>query len=150
MSLLEITAPQLKHLRANSSNLQAMSTQKNILIVDDDDVFIFLTRKLLQISGKVASINVSYSAEDAIDYLKSNDEKQPDIILLDLNMPGMGGWQFLNEYQSILQIINDRPALFVVSSSIAENDEERAMKINGVTGYIPKPITLQNIQQILR
>jgi len=141
MSSLLPAYPKLKRLMVNSSNAETMSKPKNILLIDDDEIFIFLTSKMLQSTGKVDNISVSYSAMEAIDYLEMTDHKTfPDIILLDLNMPGLSGWDFLEFYSILYPKFRKPPVLYVVSSSIADNDTERALKIPGVNGYIAKPM----------
>jgi CheY-like chemotaxis protein len=129
---------------------RTMSTPKNILLIDDDEVFIFLTTKMLQSTGSVGNISVSYSAMEAIHFLEMTDEKQfPDIILLDLNMPGLSGWDFLDFYGILYPKFRKAPLLYVVSSSIADTDAERALKLPGVNGYIAKPINPDAVQMML-
>lgn len=128
---------------------QPMRTLPHILLIDDDEIFIFLTKKMFQSLGIVESISVCRSAFEAIELLHTS-ENWPNLILLDLNMPEMNGWEFLQHYQSLLHNIENPPKLFVVSSSIAENDTERAKKIKGVDGYIAKPLTGNGIRQMIK
>jgi CheY-like chemotaxis protein len=128
----------------------SMKTPCNILVIDDDEIFIFLTRKMLQSTGMVESISVCRSATEAIELLQIENNNWPDVILLDLNMPEMNGWEFLQQYQLLLKHVTTHPRLYVVSSSIAENDTERAKKIKGVDGYIAKPLTGDGIKKMLR
>ncbi len=136
----------------DSEVLPVMSKSPYILLIDDDNVFIFLTKKMLMNTGLVKTIDVCESAEEAIQFLESidEDEKMPDMIFLDLNMPEMNGWQFLETYQSLLPKMNKVPQLYVVSSSISENDCERAMNINGVTGYLAKPLEVIQLKVLLQ
>jgi CheY-like chemotaxis protein len=128
----------------------SMRTLPHILIIDDDEIFIFLTKKILQSSGMVESISICRSAIEAIELLHTVEHKWPDLIMLDLNMPGMNGWEFLQHYQSLIPGMKKLPRLYVVSSSIADNDTERARKIKGVDGYIAKPLTTESIREILK
>ena len=146
---MQHTLPTSKRM-VNSSKTQVMSKPKNILLIDDDEIFVFLTSKMLQSSKNVGIINVSYSAMEAIHFLEMIDEKQfPDIILLDLNMPGLSGWDFLDFYGILYPKFRKPPLLYVVSSSIAANDSQRALKLPGVNGYIAKPMTPDAIKKIL-
>jgi CheY-like chemotaxis protein len=129
---------------------KSMKTHSNILVIDDDDIFIFLTRKMLQSTGMVESITVCRSATEAIELLHTMDGNWPDVILLDLNMPEMNGWEFLQQYQLLVKHVKTPPRLYVVSSSIADNDTERAKKIKGVDGYIAKPLTNDRIIGMIR
>lgn len=128
----------------------SMKTLPHILIIDDDEICIFLTRKILQSSGMAESISVCRSAIEAIALLHNEETVTPDIILLDLNMPEMSGWEFLQHYQLLVPGMKKRPKLFVVSSSIAGNDTERANNITGVDGYIAKPLTGESVRLMLK
>lgn len=151
MALLQTRVPP-KRLTAYLPNYLNMKTKKNVLVIDDDEVFIFLTRRLLQSTNMVGDIHVSYSASEAISFLEMIDDntKMPDIILLDINMPGMSGWDFLQQYQNIVVHLKQRPQLYVVSSSIADNDTERALNSKGVSGYISKPVNVDLLKKILQ
>lgn len=128
----------------------SMKTLPHILVIDDDEIFIFLTRKMLQSSGMVESISVCRSAMEAIEFLHNTEKEWPNLILLDLNMPEMNGWEFLQHYQSMTCNIKNPPKLYVVSSSIAENDTQRAKNIKGVDGYIAKPLSNEGIKQVIK
>lgn len=150
MTLVQTSLPKLNRFMVKEPKTIAMKTSKNILLIDDDEVFIFLTTKMLQSAGGVGNISVSYSAMEAIHFLEMTDEKQfPDVVLLDLNMPGLSGWDFLDFYGILYPKFKKVPALYVVSSSIADNDEQRAMKLRGVTGYLAKPLHADAFQRIL-
>ncbi len=151
MSAIQPSLSKTKRLVVNSSKLTTMSKPKNILLIDDDEIFIFLTSKLLQSISEVGNISVSYSAMEAINYLEMIDQKGfPDIILLDLNMPGLSGWDFLEFYSILHPKFKKQPLLYVVSSSIAANDTERALKLRGVSGYIAKPINTDSLKKIFQ
>jgi len=151
ISLKQLSFPRLQNIINGFAASKRMSTSKNILIIDDDHIFIYLTRKVLQTVGNVNEIDVLYSAEEALQFLQYRNMNKllPDIILLDLNMPGMTGWDFLHQYQSLIRNFHKLPLLYVVSSSIAENDKERALQLKGVNGYIAKPVTADNLRNIL-
>ena len=72
----------------------------------------------------------------------------PDIIFLDLNMPVMDGWEFLNEFLKIKNNLNKKITLYVVSSSIDPRDLERVKSFNMVTDYLIKPIELKKFEKI--
>lgn len=129
-----------------------MNNMLRILLIDDDDIFIFLTKRMLMNTGLVKSIEVCKSAIDAVKFLSTTKHQEaiPDMIFLDLNMPGMDGWEFLENYQMLLPLMKNPPVLYVVSSSIAENDYDRAMSIQGVNGYLSKPLELTQIRTLLQ
>lgn len=152
MSVLQPALPALHRFTVKALINRSMKPLRSILLIDDDDVFIFLTTKMLQGTGKVNNITVSHSVAEGIEFLENHlvNGSMPDIIFLDLNMPGMDGWDFLQYYQSLLSKMKKLPVLYVVSSSIADNDAQRAMKIKGVAGYIAKPVDAEMISKIIR
>jgi CheY-like chemotaxis protein len=129
-----------------------MNKLPSILLIDDDDIFIFLTKKMLMNTGMVNNVNVCRSATEAVRFLEFIDDenKIPDMIFLDLNMPGMNGWQFLESYQAILPKMKKTPLLYVVSSSVAENDCKKAMNIHGVNGYMAKPLQAVQLKALFQ
>ena len=116
-------------------------------IIDDDEIFRFTT----EWSIKKASIKdlkvVSFeNGEKAIDFFDQNIEQEdnlPDIIFLDINMPLLDGWEFLKEYRKRNKKINKPIHIFMSSSSISQDDIDKAKKQTGVSGYIVKPISTQ-------
>ena len=127
-----------------------MKTINTICIIDDDPIFRFGTKKLME---KVqASLNFliykngKEAFEDIIYKLKSNTNI-PDVILLDLNMPIMDGWQFLDEFATIEN--TERIPIYIVSSSVDSRDIEKAKNYEIVNDYIIKPFSLSVIQDLL-
>src|SRR5690606_3191853 len=98
-------------------------------IIDDDDIYIFGIKKLIQIKQLCKNLLVFNNGQEAIDHIKSINsphEEFPDIILLDINMPVMDGWEFLDEYAKINPQLKKSTTIYMVSSSINPQDIERA------------------------
>lgn len=140
------------NLATPASTAKIMEKLHSVLLIDDDEIFIFLTRKMLQSTGTVGAITVFRSGGQALEFLADhcNGAGTPDFIFLDLNMPEMTGWEFLDHYQDYLRRCQRPPKLYIVSSSTAQSDEERALTIPGVSGYIPKPLHTEGIRAMLR
>lgn len=119
-------------------------------IIDDDPIYVFGTKKIMQLSNFCESIIVFGNGKEAHDSLKATilaDEPQPDVILLDLNMPIWDGWQFLDEF---VKIPNDYPiTIYIVTSSVDPADVQKAKKYDAVSNYIIKPITVAALKKIL-
>lgn len=125
---------------------------KNIFLIDDDKLFIFLVRKTISLTGIEVNITEFSDGQMAIDHLKENagnPQNLPDIMFLDLRMPIMDGWEFLQEYILIEPVLEKKNKLYVFSSSIAPHDIERAKDIGLVNDFIIKPILKEKFQEIL-
>lgn len=130
-----------------------MTTLKTLTIVDDDDIFVFLTTKIIEQTNLVDLINVFGNGLDAINFLKENKnnvDALPDIILLDLSMPIMNGWQFLEKYNKLNPTIGKKITIYICSSSISPDDITRAKTISEVSDYIIKPITKDKLIDLIK
>ena len=121
-----------------------MSLKHKVLIIDDDRIVVFLCRSLLEKFGIAGSFSSAANGAIGLDLLRdklTNDpESLPDLILLDLNMPEMNGWEFLDAYESLRHRFNKRIALMILSSSIDPHDIERAEQHPLVDAYLHKPL----------
>lgn len=130
-----------------------MTTLKSLTLVDDDDTFVFLTTKVIEQTNLVDLIKVFGNGLDAINFLKENKnnvDALPEIILLDLSMPIMNGWQFLEEYTKLNPTIGKKITIYICSSSISPNDITRAKTIREVSDYIIKPITKDKLIDLIK
>lgn len=129
-----------------------MTQIKNLALVDDDDVFVFLTKKTIEQTKLVDLIKVFGNGLDAINFLKENKNNVavlPEIILLDLSMPIMNGWQFLEEFTKINPSLGKKITIYICSSSISQDDITKAKSINEVSDYIIKPITKDKLIDLI-
>ena len=120
-------------------------------IIDDDKIYQFILTSIIN-KNKLAKNILSFSdGEKAIQYLTSNktkNEKIPDILFLDVNMPIMDGWMFIEEYARIKNDITKKIVVFMLSSSMNPIDIDRAAKINEISNYIIKPIKFEEVKRV--
>lgn len=129
-----------------------MSRQiEKVCIIDDDNIYINLMKKIIEIKKLSDSILIFNNGKEAIDFFLDSldNEDNPQVIFLDLNMPVMDGWQFLQEFSKIKNKIKNKIEIYVVSSSINSKDIERAKSIDIVSDYLTKPIKLDDFEKIL-
>ncbi len=125
---------------------------KSIFLVDDDKILVYLTMRTIKSATTETTFKDFGNGLDAIDYLKSiadNTELLPDIILLDLSMPIMDGWEFLEEYTKLEPHIQKKNKLYIFSSSISPHDIERAKSIDLVSDFIIKPLKMDKIMEMV-
>jgi len=125
----------------------------NILcIIDDDMIYQFTIKKTIEQTQIVNQMLSFYNGEEAISFLdqtiQSQKDEIPDVILLDINMPVMDGWQFMENYILRKPQIGKKVQIYMVSSSVYEEDVERAKALSDVSDYIVKPITKSHLVQI--
>lgn len=131
-----------------------MSESKCILVVDDDQTTVLLTRLFLE-SMSLTDVHSSSNGQEALEFVIKNCQKQdekvcPDIILLDLNMPVMDGFEFLEAYAKAQNISKEKISIVVLSSSDSKRDRDRIFTSNvQVAGYIVKPLTEEKIRPFL-
>lgn len=123
-----------------------------ICIVDDDKVYQFTATRAIKSVAAVKRILVFNDGEEANIFLKDNMKNReilPDIIFLDINMPYMDGWQFMEEFVKLKPSLSKVITIYMVSSSVQPSDVERAKKISDISDYIVKPINKETFQELL-
>lgn len=130
-----------------------MSNPKTLCIIDDDSIYQFAVKRTLEADNIACKVLSFADGEEAMDFFNQNSadsENLPDIIFLDINMPIMDGWQFLDEYVLIKPRISKTITIYMVSSSVDSADLEKAKTIKQVSGYLIKPITTGKLKEVLR
>ncbi|MDB5235432.1 MAG: hypothetical protein JWR44_2425 [Hymenobacter sp.] len=119
------------------------------LLIDDDAIGVFLTERLLKREDFSADIASFPSAEQALAFLaQAATEEVPRVIFLDLNMPVMDGWEFLEALRPQEERLQGRCHIYILTSSLAHSDTARVAEFSLVTGLIHKPIDAAQIQAV--
>jgi CheY-like chemotaxis protein len=113
-----------------------MHTYFSIILVDDDPINNLINKRL------ITKLDISDTVEEYLDA-----EKEKVLILLDINMPVMNGWDFLNFYTEKFMDRDDK--IVMLSSSIEAQDRQRAFAYDVVDGFLEKPLTLEKMKSIL-
>jgi len=121
-----------------------MELQK-LLLVDDDSAFNFLNRIILNTNGVECEIDECLDGKAALE--NANTGNCPDVILLDINMPVMDGFEFLDEFEKQNKC-REHTKVFILTSSNQEEDKQKALSYSCVKGYFDKPLGEQHIKQI--
>ncbi len=134
-----------------------MKKFKSILIIDDDQTNVFLSRLIIEDMEIADHIYEVFNGEEALKFMEaaiSPDQHTdtpvyPDLILLDINMPVMNGFEFLDSYEQIKPISQNPPAIVMLTSSNDSRDIDASKKYD-IVGYINKPLSDEKLQQILK
>ncbi len=129
-----------------------MSKVPRLFIVDDDSLFTHITSLVVDDSDMVEEVKVYTNGKEVFDYLSvhsHNPEKLPNIILLDLSMPVLDGWGFLDKFKNLKLTEAKKIEIFICSSSISPEEIEKARSISVVSDYIIKPLTRNKLLKMI-
>jgi CheY-like chemotaxis protein len=121
-----------------------------VLLIDDNPIDNLVNQKLIERANLAEAIMVRDSAVSAIEYLKSNCDKPeniPDTIFLDIRMPEMDGFQFLEEFDKLPAEVTSRVTIYMLSSSIDPKDISRANDNKYVAKFLTKPLSIEKLPQ---
>jgi CheY-like chemotaxis protein len=124
-----------------------MGTKINLLVIDDDDINIFIIKKIVEKTGYNVEMTAKTNGKLAIEYLKEK-AAFPDLILIDINMPILNGWEFIEAYEELGT--NHKVDMYMLSSSVYENDIEKAKSYKTVKGFISKPLSIDRLIELLK
>ncbi|MES2863126.1 MAG: response regulator [Bacteroidota bacterium] len=120
-------------------------------MIDDDPINNLLCTKNIQKSVQDANVITFTEAAIGLDYIKSNFNTPNSgnaILFLDINMPTMSGWEFMEEFQHINSEIKDHIFIYILSSSVNEVDKQKAKVHPNVIDYIEKPLLAETLKKI--
>jgi CheY-like chemotaxis protein len=141
-------------LAKKTKNPQMKNKLNCILLVDDDEPTNFLNKMILEDVNCAKNIQVADSGQSALSYLETathdNDASSPDLIFLDINMPAMNGWEFLERYTNLEKQHKANVVIVMLTTSLNPDDRAKASKIPDVSGFETKPLTLEKLQGILK
>ena len=130
-----------------------MSQKLNcILLIDDDESICYLNERIIKKTNCTKKILSFQSGVAALDFLKSNDgtlTTKIDLILLDINMPLMNGWEFLEEYRNLDLSLREGNIVAMLTTSQNPDDEERAKSIDCVKNFCIKMLTVEKLNKII-
>jgi len=124
----------------------------SVLLIDDDDVVNTLHSIILRQSGLVENIRSAMSGSEALATLLAyeKDQSWPSIIFVDINMPGMSGWEFIERFDEKFSANKHKCKICLLSSSLDPRDKEKADKSGFVDFYFSKPLVPENVKAICK
>ncbi|MCC5923843.1 MAG: response regulator [Crocinitomicaceae bacterium] len=123
---------------------------KKVLLVEDDLIHVVITKKYLELTNMVEEVFVAENGKIAFDVMLrwfENDEVFPDLILLDISMPVWDGWRFMEEVTK--RNWKEQSRIYILTSSIRQEDQDRAAFYDLQDNYLLKPLKLEKIKEIL-
>ena len=128
---------------------------KKVLCVDDDSISLTISQLLLKRTGFSSEVVTAIDGSDALEYFSNLFadesgalEKAPELILLDINMPVMNGWEFLQEFVPLYGEKLAKTKIVILSSTIDPEDFAQAKKYPVVIQFISKPLSIENLEEL--
>ncbi len=123
-----------------------------ILLIDDDPITILVCERMIQITNfgdKIDAFKNGLEAMEQIEaQLKDGAEEMPEVIFVDLNMPVMNGWEFLERFNTLSIPSNKMPLVYILSSTVDCTDQANALSYPFVKDFISKPLTKEHLENI--
>jgi len=121
---------------------------KKVMIVDDDDLSRLLAEKMIKKFDFADEVVKCASAIKGLNYLCTNSFALPEIIFLDINMPGLNGFEFLDKFGKLNNTVKEHCTIIMLSASVDTDEIERAEADKRVRFFLHKPLTLANLKAI--
>ena len=128
-----------------------VQTKLNFIVVDDSKLDCFIAEKIIRNTGISESIKSILQATEALEYIKSipAGEHQRTVMLVDIQMPVMKGFEFVEAFEKLPADVTDNYTIYIISSSINENDLVRVHTYATVKQFLNKPLTSNNLAVLL-
>jgi CheY-like chemotaxis protein len=131
-----------------------MSASVNSLfLIDDDEIYLYTVKKLVERHNLANQVHEFKNGFDAIEFLNKmsmNAQVLPDTILLDINMPVMNGWRFLEVFSLLKPKLDKHINIYMITSSINQSDIDKAKSISDISDFLVKPIGTEQLVNILK
>jgi CheY-like chemotaxis protein len=127
-----------------------MAKFTDVLLVEDDPITVMVCDRVIKMTLFAEKVKSCENGKIGIDYLSglSEGDESPNIIFLDINMPVMNGWDFLEEFEKIKFRFKSVPRIYLLSSTVDPEDHRRAKKFSSVEDFISKPLSKEVLQNI--
>lgn len=127
-------------------------------MVDDDEGTNFLNRMMIEKAEVAEHIQTVYNGKEAIEYLTNsgkyikndNSFPQPMLILLDINMPVMDGWEFMEAYHRLDKNQKGKIIIVMLTTSFNPDDRSRSEQFSEISGFRNKPLSIEMVQEIMK
>lgn len=137
------------------AKLKNQARHSSVMLIDDNEIDNFINMKMIEGSGFASNVLVHTGSRSALELLNNYarteslpEEMKPGIIFLDINMPILDGFMFMEEFKKLKPAFRDKTKVIMLTSSINPNDAEKANKDPMIAGFINKPLTEKHLEKL--
>jgi len=122
------------------------------MIIDDSEIDVLVSRRLMELTHFASHVTITSSAEEAVDFLKNevtNAPEAPEVILLDMHLPGMSGFDFIREFKTLPAYILDITKIVVLSAYQKQEEIDKLFENKFIAGQLDKPLTQESLKKLI-
>ena len=124
----------------------------HVMIIDDSEIDVLVSRRLMELTHFASHVTITSTGEEAVDFLKNevaNAEQTPEIILLDMHLPGMSGFDFIRLFKTLPEFIVNKTKIVVLSAYQKQEEIEKLFENKFIAGQLDKPLTQESLKKLL-
>ena len=133
--------------------MKEQARSSKFFLIDDDSVINFVNAKIIKLASPtfevIAYTNARMALKALTQCLAAAPEQLPDFILLDINMPGVDGWDFLGEFVTLPQPVQEKTKVIMLTSSVDANDIARSRTYKPVIAFLSKPLNSAHLHKLI-
>jgi CheY-like chemotaxis protein len=126
-------------------------TYNHVMIIDDSEIDVLVSRRLMELTNFASHVTLTSTGEEAVDFLKnevSNSAQAPEVILLDMHLPGMSGFDFINIFKTLPGYILDKTKIVVLSAYQKQEEIEKLFENKFIAGQLDKPLAQESLRKL--
>ena len=127
-------------------------TYNHVMIIDDSEIDVLISRRLMELTHFASHVTITSTGEEAVDFLKNevtNSAEAPEVILLDMHLPGMSGFDFIRELKTLPAFILDKSKVVVLSAFQKQEEIDKLFENKFIVGQLDKPLTQDSLKKMV-